>query len=126
MLFLSSPNGIRPDAREAIRTAGVAGKLFISPYSAWEIGMLVSKGRLTLGMRPEAWFDAFLRRPQVTLAALTPAILIAASFLPGGGQGDPADKIIAATAREFGLTLVTRDHALLRYAQQGHIHALAC
>jgi PIN domain nuclease of toxin-antitoxin system len=39
---------------------------------------------------------------------------------------DPADRIIAATARAFDMTLVTRDRPLLDYADAGHLKALAC
>lgn len=126
MLSLAGVRSIRPAVSEAIRQAGGAKAVFVSPYSAWEIGMLVAKGRLNLGMRPEAWFDAFMARPQLTLAALTPAILIASNFLPGAMHGDLADRILTATAREFGFTIVTRDRALLSYAEAGHINAIEC
>ena len=53
-------------------------------------------------------------------------LLLRSSFLPGSPTGDPADRILAATAREYGFTLVTRDRALLAYGEQGHIRALAC
>jgi PIN domain nuclease of toxin-antitoxin system len=53
-------------------------------------------------------------------------ILIASSFLPGAPPNDPADRIIAATAREHGYALVTRDRALLDYAEQGHIQSIVC
>jgi PIN domain nuclease of toxin-antitoxin system len=52
--------------------------------------------------------------------------LIASSFLPGRPPRDPADRIIAATARDYGCTLMTRDRALLDYGEQGHIRVLAC
>jgi PIN domain nuclease of toxin-antitoxin system len=62
----------------------------------------------------------------MALAELSPQILIASSFLPGDPPTDPADRIFAATAREYGYTLVTRDRPLLDYAEQGHLKALAC
>lgn len=88
--------------------------------------MLVSKGRLALSMTPDAWFDAFLSLPGINLAPMPPAILMASALLPGTAPSDPADRIIAATARSEGFTLVTRDAKLLAYANQGHIQALAC
>jgi PIN domain nuclease of toxin-antitoxin system len=48
------------------------------------------------------------------------------SFLPGKFPKDPADRIIAATAREHGYTVVTRDRALLDYAEQGYLSAVEC
>ncbi len=52
--------------------------------------------------------------------------LIAASFLPGKPPRDPADRIIAATARDYGATLITRDRALLDYGKDGHVKVVAC
>jgi PIN domain nuclease of toxin-antitoxin system len=53
-------------------------------------------------------------------------VLLDSSFLPGTFHGDPADRIIAATAREHGFTVMTRDRLLLAYAAEGHLAALAC
>jgi PIN domain nuclease of toxin-antitoxin system len=49
----------------------------------------------------------------VRLADMSPDLLIAASFLPGKPPRDPADRIIAATARDLGAALITRDRALI-------------
>ena len=57
---------------------------------------------------------------------MSPAILIASSFLPGEPPRDPADRIIAATARAFGQTLITRDGELLPYAKAGYLAAINC
>jgi PIN domain nuclease of toxin-antitoxin system len=51
---------------------------------------------------------------------------MASSYLPGEPPRDPADRIIAATAREYGYCLVTRDRLLLEYADRGHIQVLVC
>lgn len=100
--------------------------VFISPMTAWEVGLLNARGRLIMAMSPQAWFEALLAVPGVVLTDLSPTILIASSFLPGAAPRDPADRIIAATARERGLRLVTRDKTLLDYAKKGHLDALAC
>jgi PIN domain nuclease of toxin-antitoxin system len=102
------------------------GTIYVSPISAWEVGMLVSHGRMSLPTTPERWFDRLLQAPTLRLANLPPDVLIASSFLPGTPPNDPADRIIAATAREYGYTLVTRDRPLLAYAEEGHLKALAC
>jgi PIN domain nuclease of toxin-antitoxin system len=98
----------------------------ISAITAWEIGLLVSRQRLQLGTTPERWFARLFDAPLVQLAELSPGRLIAASFLPGNPPRDPADRIIAATARELGATLVTRDRLLLDYGAQGHVNVIAC
>lgn len=100
--------------------------VYVSPITGWEIGLLVSRGRMNLLASPHRWFDRLMQAPGLQLAGLTPDILIASSFLPGTPPRDPADRIFAATAREYGYRLVTRDRSLLAYAQEGHIQALAC
>jgi len=98
--------------------------IYISPFLAWELGTLIAKGRYQITVTPEAWFDNLLAVPGVKLAALTPRILLASTALPGSPPNDPADRILAATARTFGYTLITRDRLLLDYAKQGHIAAI--
>jgi PIN domain nuclease of toxin-antitoxin system len=112
------------DAMAAAHRGGVPS--YISPISAWEIGMLVAHGRLQLLIRPERWFANLFDAPGVELADLSPDVLIASSYLPGRPPKDPTDRIIAATARELGATLITRDRALLAYGEQGHVAVLAC
>ena len=60
------------------------------------------------------------------LADMSPDLLIASSYLPGKPPKDPTDRIIAATARDLGATLITRDRALLDYGAQGHVAVLEC
>jgi PIN domain nuclease of toxin-antitoxin system len=101
-------------------------EVYVSPISAWEIGMLVRNARLTLMIEPKAWYRRLFDDLNLRPARLPPDVLIGSSFLPGSPPNDPADRIIAATAREYGYTLVTRDNALLHYADQGHLKALRC
>lgn len=111
----------------AIDEAGDHGEfLYVSPYTALEIGMLASRGRLPLAMSPALWFKRLLGTPLVRLADMTPDILIASSYLPADTLRDPADKVIVATARELGMTIITRDRLILDYAAKGHVSALAC
>ncbi|HZL00586.1 MAG TPA: type II toxin-antitoxin system VapC family toxin [Caulobacteraceae bacterium] len=113
-------------ASGAIAEAEAAGlAIAVSPITAWEIGMLVSKGRITLSREPVAWFDALLGAG-VELAPMAPHILVASSFLPGGALRDPADRVLAATARAMNYRLMTRDERLLDYATAGHLAAIAC
>jgi PIN domain nuclease of toxin-antitoxin system len=102
------------------------GITYVSPISAWEIGMLTARGRVQLLIKPERWFSNLFNAPGVHLAELSPDLLIASSYLPGTPPKDPADRIIAATARELGATLVTRDQVLLDYGAQGHVAVVEC
>jgi PIN domain nuclease of toxin-antitoxin system len=100
--------------------------IYVSPITAWEIGMLVSRRRFKLTLPPHRWFERLLRIEGFRLTDMSPGILVASSFLPGTFHRDPADRILAATAREYGYTLMTRDRTLLAYADEGHLHAIAC
>lgn len=100
--------------------------IHISPVSAWEVGMLVARGRLALNMDAQRWFDRVVAVPGTAIARLPAETLIASSFLPGRAPRDPADRIIVASARGIGAVLMTRDRALLQYAAEGHVAALPC
>jgi len=127
IIWVADNQLITDDARDAITAALRADEpIFVSPISAWEIGLLASHGRISLQMPPEKWFQRFLEAPGVRLAEMPPQVLIASSFLPGSHPKDPADRIIAATAREYGYRVVTRDRKLLAYAELGHCQALVC
>jgi PIN domain nuclease of toxin-antitoxin system len=126
-IWLMSRAPLSPASRAAIRTAQTANHgVYLSPITAWEIGTLAAKGRVQLTLSPEAWFETLLALPGVRLAEMTPQLLIASCTLPGIPPSDPADRIIAATARLFGYRLITRDSRLLAFAAQGHILATAC
>lgn len=126
-IWLAADAPLAGGALEAIAAAGDAGlPLQLSPVTAWEIGLLARKGRFRAALSPQRWFEQLCAIPGVALCALSPAILLNASFLPGDLHGDPADRMMAATAREHGFTLLTRDRALLAYAAEGHLAAIAC
>lgn len=99
--------------------------VLVSPITAWEMGMLVAKGRVAMLAPPLKWFTGLLEAG-VQLADLSPSILLDASFLPQSRLRDPADRVIAATARALGCRIMTRDRPLLEYAAAGHIQAIAC
>ena len=125
-IWLASKAELSVGALSELETAqGLDGGILVSPITAWEIGTLVSRGRLALTLDPAAWFQALLASG-VGLAEMSPDVLIASAFLPGSILRDPADRILAATARAFSYRLMTRDGLLLDYAAKGHMAALAC
>ncbi len=102
-------------ARLAIERAATAGAgVLIASISLWEVSRLAAAGRLSLGERPARWFDAALATVAGDLVEITPALALTAAAL--GCHGDPADRLIVATAIERGAVLVTRDEAILEYA----------
>ncbi len=126
-IWIAENAPLADEAVQAIDQASDSGdSVLLSPISAWEIGLLVARGRLALPIGAQALFDQIIETPNVELAGLPPAVLIAASFLPGDPPSDPSDRIVIATAREQNLTVVTRDRQILKYAAAGHVLALAC
>jgi PIN domain nuclease of toxin-antitoxin system len=126
-IWLTDGAHMSPASRDCIHAAQRARLgVFVSPITAWEIGTLLRMNRIQLNRPPEVWFDALLSLPGIRLAQLSPAVLIASALLPGAAPRDPADRIIAATARAFGYTVVTRDGELIPYAAAGHIEVVAC
>ena len=107
--------------REAI-TANETDTVGVSAISCWEIAKLVEYGRLELPSPLEDWFEQALNYPGVQLLALTPEIAIESTRLPGEFHRDPADKIIVATARIYGFSLVTSDDKILNYPHVATIH----
>ena len=108
------------ESRAAIEASAHQNCLYISAITPWEIGLLVSKGRLQLGADVMQWIHAVLAKPGVQLAPLEPEIAVASTRLPFEMHADPADRILVATARNLGATLVTADRALLEMAGKGH------
>jgi PIN domain nuclease of toxin-antitoxin system len=127
IIWVALKQPINPEARSALNAVvGTDEKVSVSPISAWELGLLSAKGRMPTTTSPANLFRAVVMADGVKVEALSPELLIESSFLPGKLHRDPADRILVATARALGLTLVTRDQIILDYAQQGHVSALAC
>lgn len=108
----------------AISEASRRGNLGVSAISVWEVGMLEAKGRLRFPQVCLDWVRQALSAPGLRLVQLTPEIAIESSRLPGEIHGDPADRILAATARLLRATLVTQDKKLLDYGEQAFISVL--
>ena len=92
------------------------GKLNISAISIWEVSMLVHKKRLKLNPNINSWVDR-CTRPPINLIPLEPAISLLSCQLPGTFHGDPADRIIVATALYLKIPLATTDKKIITYAQ---------
>jgi PIN domain nuclease of toxin-antitoxin system len=106
--------------RRAVATIDKAlpiDEVYVSAISFWEVAMLVERKRLELDMTVTA-FRTLVLRHGIREEALDGEIGIAAAELPGT-HGDPADRMLVATAVLRGLTLVTADDVLLRWKLRG-------
>ncbi len=126
VIWLTEGETLAREAVDILRIATEEGATtYVSPITAWEVGLLVARNRLNIYATPSRWFSEVLDRG-AQLADMSPDTLIASSFLPGVAPRDPADRIIVATARDLGATIVTRDRALLDYGKQGHVSIVKC
>lgn len=95
---------------------GYAGRLVLPAISVWETAMLAAKGRLKLRPDVETWVAQNLKAP-VELEPLSAEISIRSSRL-GDFHGDPADRLIVATALVLQMPLVTADRQIQKWNQK--------
>lgn len=88
-------------------------ELWLSSVSVWELTILQRKGRLSMPQDIPAWVAASMRDLELTEAPLTIEVALAVPSL-SFPHGDPADHLLAASAKVFNLTLVTADQHLIR------------
>jgi PIN domain nuclease of toxin-antitoxin system len=104
-----------PRALARIEKAARIGSLYVAAVTVWEIAMLAAKGALKLNAPTLSWIGEAVHASRVTVFPLVPEIAVDAAELPLF-HGDPADRMIVATARHLSATLVTRDARILEYA----------
>lgn len=99
-------------ALDALAASGAPPAL--AAISLWEAQMLVAKGRLELDSPLTHWLPTAAAPDTVALLPMDVGVILALETLPEGFHGDPADRIIVATARAHGLPLATRDSNIRR------------
>ncbi len=87
----------------------------ISGMTLWEVAVLVERGRLQIGGSVDVWLEEIQSHPRLTVLPITAAIAIESERLGPNFPKDPADRIIAATARCHGLRLLTADDKIRRW-----------
>jgi PIN domain nuclease of toxin-antitoxin system len=111
-------------ARRIVSDEASNDEVVVSPISFWETSMLVWKSRLSLGLDALEWATAVLRQSAIRMEPISPVIAIDAGQLPGDIHGDPADRLIIATARSLSCPVLTTDRKILAYGDQGHVQAI--
>ncbi len=115
--WCSEPGRLGAAGRRAIAEAGT---IAVATISCWELAMLVVRGRIALDREPRRWIREALARPGVLAVPLSPTAAVEAALLAEGEfPGDPADRILYATARELGAPLVSKDEALAAFDPRG-------
>ncbi len=114
-----------PAAKAAIRQAVNDEELLISVISGWEIGLLDSKKRISLSMDCDQWVREAVTIPGLRVVPISMSIAVHSTRLPGEFHGDPADRILVATAKIEGARLLTKDRKILGYASYKHVRVLS-
>jgi len=122
--LMNGSTRLGPKARKAIQRSMNSEAVLVSAISAWEVAMLVSKGRLVLDRDVGEWVQAALAQPGIRLEALSSEVAVTSTRLPGDLHADPADRIIAATVRNRAAVLLTDDQLLLDYGKAGHLKTI--
>jgi len=106
------PKRLSRDAASAIRRARRGEGLAVSGITLWELAQLVAGGRVQVFGSVETSVRALIE--DMTVLPITPEIAALATQFPDDYPRDPADRLIGATARAEGMTLVTRDERIRR------------
>ena len=102
-------------AARAIHEEEEAGAIRVSVISVWEIAVKSDLGKLELSMDVDEWFRLASSYPSLVVEPVSAQDAIASARLPGSFHKDPADRIIVAMARRYGVSLVTSDRLIRAY-----------
>jgi PIN domain nuclease of toxin-antitoxin system len=100
--------------RRVLGKASAENPILVSDITLWEIATLIELGRIRLGLPLRQWLDQATAPPLVERVPISPAIAAETATLPGHFHRDPADRIIVASARVTGATLLTHDDRILK------------
>jgi len=114
--WVNGSDSLSKPAEKAIKkTLSQGSEIIISSISAWEVSMLIEKGRLILSMDVESWFAEVSQIDGVRFIPIDNETGIKSTLLPGNFHKDPADRMIVATARKLAVPLVTADEKIRSY-----------
>lgn len=110
--WLTSDRRLSKTERSALDQGAERGELRLSGISLWEAQMLHAKKRLELPLPLAEWLELATDSRMLKILPLDIGVILALDALPAGFHGDPADRVIVATARAHALPLATRDVAI--------------
>jgi PIN domain nuclease of toxin-antitoxin system len=108
----AEPRRISSPARKALEQAD---ELAVAGITWFELAWLARNERILLNVPLRSWLEGLAA--QLRTIGITPAIADLAVALPSSFPGDPADRLIYATAVENDLSLVTKDRAIRDHAR---------
>lgn len=112
-------------ALSAIEEAAAKGNVIVPAAAVWEVAMWEKRGVIVLAQPCAHWVADAINAPGLRVQAMTSEIAVEAVNLPGSFKGDQADRMIVATARLLGGTVVTADQRIRDYGRAGYVGVLA-
>ena len=110
-----NPQNLSQKAKRLIGNSDRYDEILLSAISPWEFSKLLEKGRIGISCSPEEWLSEAMNMTKLRLVPLTPTIAYRSTSLPQPFNGDPADQIIVASAREEKAILMTKDEKIRSY-----------
>lgn len=114
--WLNDRSRLSPAQREVVGCVRAEDPLLVSDISLWEVATLHGLGRIRLALPLRDWLDKATAPPLVRRCGISPAIAAEVTALPDSFHRDPADRILVATARVLGATLLTQDRRIVHAA----------
>ena len=111
--MVSDSTRLSRDAARLLRKAEESGELAIASITLWELALLYYHGRLRTSGTVESAIREMLEKSRAQVIEVTPEIAALTTTFPEHYPKDPGDRIIGATARAYGMTLVTQDERIL-------------
>ena len=111
--WLNDRSQLSSRQRQVIGAADDDSPLLVSDISLWEVATLHSLGRIRLSIPLREWLEKAVAPPLVRRLGISPAIAAEMAALPDWFHRDPADRILVATARTLGATLLTQDRRIV-------------
>ena len=115
------PDKLSDKVASLLADPSLYSELLLSAISPWEFSKLLEKGRIGISCSPEEWLSEAMNMTKLRLVPLTPTIAYRSTSLPQPFNGDPADQIIVATAREENATVLSKDRIVRNYK---HVRSL--
>lgn len=112
--WLTSGSPLSQRERDALDGLAERRELCISAISLWEAQMLHAKGRLEFPLAFADWIEQAAGERMLTVLPLDVAVILALDSMPRSFHGDPADRLIVATARSRRMPLATHDASIRR------------
>jgi PIN domain nuclease of toxin-antitoxin system len=119
--LINGDKRLKPDLVKSITKAAQQNELYISAISVWEVCMLESKNRIVFSCPLSEWISRATSASGLTTVGLSNDISIESTRLPGLFHGDPADRIICASARSLNACLFTADTQIINYSKGNYL-----